>query len=238
MYQNKSFIAIIPARAGSKGLPGKNIKPLCNKPLIAWTIEKAKKSKYLDEIMVTTDGQEIQAVSEQYGAHVPFLRPAHLASDTASSFDVVKHTLEFYKEIYHKTFDYIVLLEPTSPLREDNDIDVMIEKLIDHESLFDSIISIGPVNEHPSIIKRIESDILKPFCSDLEQKSRRQDCETAYFPYGVVYIVKIEALLEERAFATKRADFHIVKRYQCYEIDDYYDFLAIENIMKYEWNIE
>ncbi|MDN5067873.1 acylneuraminate cytidylyltransferase family protein [Aliarcobacter butzleri] len=239
MYKNKTFLGIIPARGGSKGLPGKNIKELCGKPLIAWSIESGLKSKYLDEVMITTDSKDIADIAKQYGANVPFLRPDALASDTATSFDAIKHTIEFYKNEFDKEFDYIVLLEPTSPLREEGDIDKMIEKIIKDEDNFDSIVSIGEVAEHPSIMKQIvsENNIL-PFCIELEQTARRQDNKKAYFPYGVAYIVKTKSLLEEKTFYTDRNTFYEIKRYQCYEIDDIYDFLAIENIMKYEWSLK
>lgn len=239
MYKSKTFLAVIPARGGSKGLVDKNIKELCGKPLIAWSIEAGLKSDYLDEVMVTTDYQNIAEVSKQYGANVPFLRPDELASDTATSFDAIKHTIEHYKNELNKEFDYIVLLEPTSPLRESSDIDNMIEKIIRFEDDFDSIVSIGEVHEHPSIMKRIvNKNFLSPYCVELEMKSRRQDNGIAYFPYGVAYIVKTKSLLDEETFYTKRNTFYEIKRYQCYEIDDIYDFLAIENIMKYKWSLK
>jgi N-acylneuraminate cytidylyltransferase/CMP-N,N'-diacetyllegionaminic acid synthase len=238
MYNGKSFLAIIPARGGSKGLVGKNIKELCGRPLITWSIEAGLKSQYIDEVMVSTDYQTIADISKEHGANVPFLRPQYLASDTATSFDAVKHTIDFYKNELKQEFDYIILLEPTSPLREDRDIDIMIEKIIKDEDKFDSIVSMGEVHEHPSIMKKIiNNNSLTNYCEELELKSRRQDNDKAYFPYGVAYIVKRNALLEEKTFYTKRNAFHEIKRYQCYEIDDIYDFLAIENIMKYEWRV-
>lgn len=233
MYKEKTFLAIIPARGGSKGLPRKNIRDLCGKPLIAWSIEKALKSKFLDEIMVTTDSEEIAQIARQFGANVPFLRPVSLASDTATTFDAVKHVLDFYE----KKFDYIVLLEPTSPLREDSDIDAMIQKLVDNADRFDSIVSIGEVSEHPSILKKVGSnDTLLRYCEDLKISTRRQDNDRAYFPYGVGYLVLVDAFLQEKTFYTRRLTYHIIQRYQCYEIDDLYDFLAVENIMKHTWS--
>jgi len=235
MYKDKTFLAIIPARGGSKGLPGKNIKDLCGKPLIAWSIEAGLKSKYIDELVVSTDYQDIADIAKEYGANVPFLRPDYLASDTATSFDAVKHTIDFYKDELKKEFDYIVLLEPTSPLREERDIDSMVEKIINLEKKFDSIVSIGEVHEHPSIMKKIVNHSVVPYWENLQMTSRRQDNDIAFFPYGVAYIVKKDILLKEKTFYTKRNTFFEIKRYQCYEIDDIYDFLAIENIMKYEW---
>jgi N-acylneuraminate cytidylyltransferase/CMP-N,N'-diacetyllegionaminic acid synthase len=231
MYLDKSFLAIIPARGGSKGLPSKNIKKLSGKPLISWTIETAKKSKYLDKIMVTTDSQEIADIAKDVGAEVPFLRPDYLASDTATSFDAVKHTLDHYKE---KNYDYVVLLEPTSPLREDTDIDKMIEKLVASQESADSIISIGEVTEHPNIMKKLtRDDKLIPYIDDCESELRRQEYEAAYFPYGVAYIVKKSALLSEESFYTKKNVFYKIQRHQCYEIDDIYDFICIESIIDY-----
>lgn len=239
MFEEKTFLAIIPARAGSKGLPDKNIKELCGKPLIAWSIETGLKSNYLDEVMVTTDCQNIAEVSKLYGANVPFLRPEELASDTATSFDAIAHTIDYYKNELNKEFDYIVLLEPTSPLREISDIDNMIEKIVVNENDFDSIISIGEVNEHPCVMKKVvNQNYLFPCFVELEMETRRQDHDMVYFPYGVAYIVKTKSLLNEKTFYTKQSTFYKIRRYQCYEIDCIYDFLAVENIMKYEWSLK
>lgn len=238
MYQGKTFLAIIPARGGSKGLPGKNIKELCGKPLIAWSIEAGLGSQYIDEVMVTTDSEEIAKVAREFGATVPFLRPAEFASDTATSFDAVKHVIDFYECELHKNFDYIVLLEPTSPLREKGDIDGMIEKISSLEEQYDAIVSLGEVHEHPSIMKKIVGNEIESYCKELVVATRRQDNEIAYFPYGVAYIVKTKTLLEEKSFYPRRTTHQMIKRYQCCEIDDIYDFLAVENIMKYEWELQ
>ena len=238
MINGKSIIAMIPARGGSRGLPGKNIKELCGKPLIAWSIESGLGSKYIDEVMVTTDSEAIAHIAREFGASVPFMRPTELASDTATSFDAIKHAINFYEKELHRIFDYIVLLEPTSPLREKGDIDRMIDKIISMEERFDAIVSLGEVHEHPSIMKKLMGDEIEPYCQELVMATRRQDNAIAYFPYGVAYIVKMKTLLEEKSFYPSRTTYQMIKRYQCYEIDDIYDFLTIENIMKYEWNIK
>lgn len=237
MITGKKVLAIIPARGGSKGLPGKNIREMCGKPLIAWSIEKAKKSRYLDTILVTTDSQAIVDISRRFGAYVPFIRPAEYASDKASTYDVIRHTLAYLKDTERKEFDFIVLLEPTSPLREDDDIDQMLELLISRVANFDSIVSIGEVTEHPSIMKRLNGEYIEPFCLELEQTTRRQDNAPAYFPFGVAYIAKTDALLEENTFYTRRCTYFPIKRYQNYEIDDIYNFLCVESVMKHEWRI-
>jgi CMP-N-acetylneuraminic acid synthetase len=236
MINGKTVIAIIPARGGSKGLPGKNIRLIAGKPLIAWSIDKARKSRYLDEILVSTDSEEIASVSREAGANVPFLRPAELATDRASSYDVIRHALAYHRE-RGREFDYVVLLEPTSPLREDDDVDRMLEKLDGLAASFDSIVSVGEVAEHPSIIKRFAGDGIEPFVPELAMTTRRQDNAPAYFPYGVAYIAKTATLLEENTFYARRCTAFAIRRYQNYEIDDIYDFLCVEAVMKHEWRL-
>lgn len=237
MIGGKRVLALIPARGGSKGLPGKNIRQICGKPLIAWSIEKAKLSKYLDMVLVTTDCQRTADIAKQYGAHVPFLRPDELATDRSSTYEAIRHALDYLRLEENQTFDYVVLLEPTSPLREDGDIDCMLERLSGMSAEFDSIISIGEVDEHPSIVRRVRGNNLAPFCPELPQTIRRQDNEVAFFPYGVAYIAKTDVLLAENTFYTRRCTYFIIKRYQNYEIDDIYGFLCVESVMRYEWRL-
>lgn len=237
MIDGKSVIGIIPARAGSKGLPGKNWRPLCGKPLIAWTIEKALKSRYLDVIVVSTDGEKLAALSRTHGADVPFLRPAELAGDRSSSYDLIRHALDHYRTNSAREFAYTMLLEPTSPLREDDDIDRIIEALHANANEFDSIVSLGRIGEHPSIVKRFAGREIAPFFSGLAQGGRRQDNEPAYFPFGIGYLAKTERLLAENTYYLPRCMGYEIKRYQNYEIDDLYDFVCVESVMKLEWNL-
>lgn len=238
MIDGHTVIAIIPARGGSKGLPGKNLRSLCGKPLIVWTIEKAQRARHVDVILVTTDSGEIAEVARMRGAAVPFLRPAELATDRASTYDVIRHALEYYRDVEGREFHYTALLEPTSPLREDDDVDRMLSKLHGRARDFDAIVSVGEVTEHPSIMKRLApDDTVAPFCPDLVQASRRQDNAPAYFPFGVAYIAKTAALLEENTFYTRRCLGYPIKRYQNYEIDDIHDLLCVESVMRYEWKV-
>tara|TARA_B100000768_G_scaffold142899_1_gene134908 strand:- start:587 stop:1303 length:717 start_codon:yes stop_codon:yes gene_type:complete len=237
VISGKSILAIIPARGGSKGLPGKNTRPLCGKPLIGWSIEQAKKSCYLDTILVSTDSQKIADIAQSFGAYVPFIRPAEFATDQSSTYDVIRHALSYFKDTESKEFDFVVLLEPTSPLRENDDIDKMLELIVARQDEFDSIVSIGEVTEHPSIMKRLVGDGIEPFCPELAQTTRRQENTPAYFPFGVAYIAKTNSLLEENTFYTRRCMYFLIKRYQNYEIDDIYHFKCIESIMKHEWGL-
>jgi CMP-N,N'-diacetyllegionaminic acid synthase len=234
MINQRSVIGIITARGGSKGLPGKNIRPLCGKPLICWTIEKALRSLYLDVVVVTTDSEEIAAVSLQAGAQVPFLRPPELSSDTSSSYDAIRHTLNHYAP---QKFDYTVLLEPTSPLREEDDIDRVLRILDEDRDDFDSIVTLGRVHEHPSIVKSLRNKMVVSFISKYPIINRRQDQEPAYFPYGVAYAAKTDVLLAQNTFYTDRCMGFTLQRYQNYEIDDLHDFLCVEAVMKHQWKM-
>ena len=234
MYKGKTFLAIIPARGGSKGLPMKNIKKLCGKPLIVWSIEAGLKSKYLDEVATSTDCQDIADVSKQHGASTPFLRPGHLASDISTSFDAIKHAIDYYKNKLNKKFDYIVLLEPTSPLRESSDIDSAIENLMNSNA--DSIVGVGRTeDQNPAFL------VLKDgnnYISGYENKNmevlRRQDINDVYFFEGSVYISKVDTLLDKKTFYHQNTIGYEVSKYKSLEIDDMDDFIMVEAIMKHK----
>lgn len=233
MYKGKKILGLISARGGSKGLPGKNIKPLCGKPLIAWTIEQARNSRYLDLVMVNTDSQEIAAVSKRYGARIPFLRPKKLATHKSKIIDTLLHTLEYFDK-KGAAFDYLVLLEPTSPLRKDSDIDNAIKKLIDAGRRADSLISVGKIAlEHPVYAKKIlENDCLMPYYDLKKSLSLRQELPTAYFPYGVIYMSKAAAIKKYRSAYGGKTIPYAIERWQNYEINDIWDFLCVEAVLK------
>ncbi len=236
MYKGKRVLAIVPARGGSKGLPGKNIRPLAGKPLIGWALESAKKSKYLDEIFVSTDSQKIADVAETFGVKVPELRPEELASDTATSASVVLYTIDYFRK-KGKDFDYILLLEPTSPMRKEDDIDNAIALACEHPDKA-GVVSLGEVHmEHPSIVKKItDKSIIEPYV-EAQKVTRRQQLDKAYFPYGVVYLVRTDYFEKNQLFYGKDSLPYIIERWQCYEIDDIYDFTAIEAILKYKHSL-
>ena len=142
MYKNDKVLAIIPARAASKRLVNKNIQQLNGKPLICWTIDSAKKSRYIDKIVVSTDSKEIQSLATDSGVEAPFIRPAILSNDTADSLSVLKHSIEFFKN----QFEYVILLQPTSPLRNSDDIDNALE-IIDDNIL--AIVSVCKTEHSP-----------------------------------------------------------------------------------------
>ena len=147
MIKGKTVLAVIPARGGSKRLPRKNCLLLQGKPLIVYSIEAAKESVYIDEVVVSTDDEEIASLARQAGASVPFLRPAELSTDEASSVDVVAHALNYYQVNEKKLFDYVVLLQPTSPLRTAAHINQALELL--KEKKADAIVSVCEAEHSP-----------------------------------------------------------------------------------------
>lgn len=199
MHQGKSYIAIIPARGGSKRLPKKNVLDLGAKPLIAWTIEAALGCPFLDEVMVTTDDGEIAEVAKRHGAHVPFMRPDALASDTATSFDAIKHTIDYYQFELRKRFDFVVLLQPTSPLRNSQNISGAIE--LQAKKNADAIISVCEVGHSPLWMNTLPNDhSMAGFIRDEVKNKRSQDLEKFYRLNGAIYIVSVDVLLAEQTF--------------------------------------
>jgi CMP-N,N'-diacetyllegionaminic acid synthase len=231
MINGRTVLGIVPARAGSKGLPGKNIRILHGKPLLVWTVEVALKSTLLDKVVVSTDCATIAAIARDAGATVPFIRPAALARDDSPTVPVIEHALDYFRDA-GELFDYVVLLEPTSPLRADDDIDNALERLDLRRADYDAIVSVGEVRDHPSLMMRSRSDSLEPFCTGLEIASRRQDQEPAWYPYGVIYAVKTTILLTERTFFPSRCTYYPIQRYQNHEIDDEIDFEVVASIMR------
>lgn len=230
MYKCKRILAIVPARGGSKGLPGKNIRPLLGKPLIGWSIERAQQSKYVDEIYISTDSQEIAEVAESFGVSVPELRPAYLASDTASSMDFIEYTINRMEE-QGNHFDYLILLEPTSPLRDAEDIDKSLEMLIDHPSAKSIVGVCKSEGQHPMYLTKINDGLLVPYV-ERANSVRRQDLEELYFFEGTVYVTSIDGFRQYRLFYHKECLAYVVPKWKSYEVDDFIDFTVIEAIMK------
>lgn len=231
MYRDNSVLGIIPARGGSKGLPRKNILPLLGKPLIAWTIEQAKASKYIDRVIVTTDDEEIAEISRRCGAEVPFVRPSHLAADTTSPVDVISHTLSFFEDI-GTYFDYFAYLEPTSPLRDTEDIDSAFQMLISNQEA-ESIVGVSKVEStHPCFLVRLEKGFLISYLNGQIEIKRRQDLDALYFFEGSLYISKTESFKSRKTYYHDKALGYIVPKWKSFEIDDYSDFIIIEALLK------
>jgi CMP-N,N'-diacetyllegionaminic acid synthase len=234
MINDKKVLAIIPARGGSKGLPGKNIKELCGKPLIAWPIQAAKNSLYIDKIILSTDELQIADIAIQEGAEVPFLRPGELASDDSTTISVIVHTINYLSEI-GEIFDYCILLEPTSPLTEGCDINKSLELLESMRTKADSIVGVSKVvSTHPVFDVKINQEgLIKPYIGeDFSGAGRRQDIEELYFFEGSLYISDVKTLLAKQTFYHSRTLPYIVPNWKAFEVDDMVDLLCIEAIMK------
>ena len=232
MYNKKKILAIIPARSGSKGLLGKNIKPLLGKPLIGWTIEQAKASRYITEIFVSTDSREIADIAETFGVSVPELRPAELASDTATSASFVIYTIEKLRK-EDKVFDYILLLEPTSPLREVEDIDKSIEILLSAPEA-ESIVGVCRVeSSHPEFLVEINNNFLTQY-KETTNIVRRQELSQLYFFEGTLYLSKIDTFLDKKTFYHSKTLPYIVPKWKAFEVDDSDDWFIIEAILEHK----
>ena len=219
MKNKHDILAIIPARGGSKRLPGKNILDFAGKPLIAWTIDAALKSKYINNIIVSTDDAQIASIAKEYGAKVPFLRPDNLASDEATTIDVVLDLLSRISEKYK----YIALLQPTSPLRTYQHIDESVEQLGDK----DSVVSVVKT-EHPlEWCNTLPSDKnLDNFIDDSVRNKRSQDLPDRYRINGAIYIVKTDVLLRVKSFLLEKgAVAYVMDRYSSIDIDHKQDFI-------------
>lgn len=226
MYKNKTFLGIVPARGGSKRLPRKNMLNLCGKPLIAWSIEAGLNSKYIDKVVVSSDDDEILNISLNFGAET-IKRPVELASDTATTFDAVKHTIDNFEN-----YDYIVLLQPTSPLRNEKHIDEAIELL--EEKQADAIVSVCEMDHSPLWSNTLPKDgNMNNFLRDEVLNKRSQDLEKYYRVNGAVYICKTDKLLENKSFFLKDNIFaYIMDRKSSIDIDEEIDFMIANEIKK------
>lgn len=196
MINEKKVLALITARAGSKGIPRKNIKPLAGHPLIAWTIAAAKQSRYVDRLIVSSDGADIIRIAVEEGCEAPFVRPAALAQDESLSIDVIEHAIACLDE----DFDYLLLLQPTSPFRTANDIDRFLEYCVERNA--DIAVSVSKLKKHPMYMYRIENECLVPFLDNGNMQLRRQDMPPAYEHNGALYFAQIHRLLQIRSFNT------------------------------------
>ena len=228
----ENVLAVIPARGGSKGVPRKNIRPICGKPILAYTIEAALAARHsLRRIIVSTDDPEIAEAAHEYGAEVPFMRPKHLAGDQVPTLPVLQHAVRFVERQDGLTFDWILLLQPTAPLRGTQDI----EKALDlaRGGGCDSVISVVQVfAEHPILMKRIEDNQLLPYSLEEKEGTRRQDYQPpAYMRNGAIYLTRRNVLLEGNSIWG-----HIIRPYvmppdRSLSIDSELDFKLVEIIL-------
>ncbi len=214
----KKILGIITARGGSKGIPGKNIKPLLGKPLIVYTIEAAQKSGALDRLILSTDDPEIAVVAKKYGCEVPFMRPAELATDTASSLLTVQHAVKWLKDNEGYYPDYVLILQPTSPLRQPFHIKEAAELI--EKSGADSVLSVAEIPENLNSHKAMmvnEAGHLRLLNNNpvYQRVARRQDLPKQYWSAGSIYLFKTDLLFgpEPNCYGEKTAPYVIDKKY-------------------------
>ena len=222
MYNGKYIISIIPARGGSKGIPRKNIKKLCGKPLIAYSIMQSLSSMYIDKTIVSTDDSEIAMVSKNYGAEVIF-RPQELATDACSTEPVMIHVLNQLAK-NGTVPQYVVLLQPTSPIRRPDDIDKAIKLLIDNAG--DSLLSVRANNSF------VWSNEGKPLNYDHQKRPRRQDKQWELIENGSIYVTKREILLQEKNRLGGKILTYAMPDWTSFEIDTEFEFDLIEFIAR------
>lgn len=229
MMVDRSVLAVVPARAGSKGLPGKNIRPLLGRPLITWSINTALACSEIDALVVSTDDEQIAAIAVAAGAETPFIRPPDLASDESSSIDVIIHALDFL-ESNGRFFDIVLLLEPTSPLREAVDIYAAIKRMVDKNA--SAIVSVCRVEStHPAFMFRATTQgRLEPFGFASPTGVRRQEIEQLYYLDGTIYASTVESLRKQRSFYHDDTLAYEVSKWKAIEIDDIDDFEMVEAI--------
>ncbi len=231
MRRNPAVIGLVTARGGSKGIPGKNIRLVAGKPLIAHTIEAAKASRRLDRVIVSTDDDAIARVALQWGAEVPFRRPAELAGDTSSHLDVLLHAAQWWEDHGGHGDDYLVTLQPTSPLRLPADIDGAVELALSREA--EAVVGVGPALAHPYMTKRIdERGVMISFITNDLNYMRRQDFPPAYIINGAVYVNRIAAIRRDRTMFPAETLAYIMPESRSLDIDTPLDLTLCELMLR------
>jgi CMP-N-acetylneuraminic acid synthetase len=229
MINGRKVLAVIPARGGSKGIKNKNIIDLGGgKPLIAYTIEAARNTSYVDNVVVSTDSEQIAQVAREYGASVPFLRPAELAKDTSKTIDAVMHVIEEMKKRGQK-YDILLLLQCTSPLRTADDIKGALEKFERNHEI--SLVAVSKVTDHPILIRKIIDDVSMERLLPINSTVRRQDMPEYYRVNGSIYINRVDELTLDTSLADNLQPYVIAENHAV-DIDSFPDLELVKYYLK------
>lgn len=235
MYDGEKIFGLIPARGGSKGIPKKNIRPLAGKPLIAYTIEYARKANIFDYLMVNTDSEEIAEIGRKYGAKVPFIRPPELATDTTHGMDVIIHTINWFEDRDNK-FDILIYLQPTSPLRLPEDIINALNIMKDNRA--NAVISVTEAEYPPLWANTLPSDLrMDDFIKKDVENKNRQELPTYYRLNGAIFIARWDYLKRYADWYHERVYAYIMPQERSIDIDSEFDFLLAEFIMQKKTNV-
>lgn len=225
MYKNKKILAVIPARGGSKGIPKKNIVEINGKPLINYTISSALESQYIDRVITSTDSEKIAEVAVRCGAEVPFLRPKNLAEDQSKIIDVLINLIN-QLSIEDDNFDYIVLLQPTQPLRKSSHIDEAIKLVIDND--YKSLASVSLVRDHPILVRTIDNQGKLESLLHINSTVRRQDFPIYYKINGAIYINRIDEDFDEDTSLNDNIYSYIMDKEFDLDIDEPFDLEVLK----------
>lgn len=224
-------MGLITARGGSKSVPRKNLAPVAGKPLIAWTIEAALQSRNLNRVIVSTDDKEIARVAAEWGAEVPFMRPAELAQDDSPHADVVLHALHWMMENERWLAKYVVLLQPTSPLRAAVDIDGAVN--LAEQKNAEAVVAVEETNSHPYLTRKMtEGEILEEFIPSDIAYLRRQALPKAYRINGAAFLIRPETLRRERTFYPKGMYGYVMPSERSMEVDTMWDWHLVDLVLK------
>jgi CMP-N,N'-diacetyllegionaminic acid synthase len=221
MYKNKKILAVIPARGGSKGIPEKNIIDINGRPLIDFTIGESLNSEYIDRVIVSTDSEKIAEISRKCGADVPFLRPKHLADDQSKTIDVLIDLVKQVSLTDGVCVDYIILLQPTQPLRKAFHIDEAIEQIINNN--YKSLLSVSLVDDHPILIRTINNKGALENLLNTNSTVRRQDFPMYYKVNGAIYINKIDEDFNENTSLNDNIFPYLMEKKYDLDIDEPFD---------------
>lgn len=229
----KKILAVIPARGNSKSIKKKNIVKINNKPLIYFTIKEAQKSKLITDLILSSESEEIKKIANKYGCSTPFSRPKNLSRDSTKTFPVIKHALRFMENKKKIKYDLILLLQPTSPLREGSDIDDTIKILSKNYNKYDSLVSIVDVGAwHPYRMKTIKNKYLRNFYEQgFEDMRARQKLPKVYIRNGSIYLIKREKFLQLKSLVGKSVYPYIMDEKRSINIDNYNDLAICKKYM-------
>lgn len=218
------ILGVCPARGGSRRVPKKNIKMLGGKPLIAWTIQEALKSRTLDFFLVSTDSEEIAKISTNYGAPVPFMRPAEISEDVDTVF-VLQHAVNWYEKEYKCRVNWVVCLQPTSPFRNAHDIDRCVE--LAHESNVETVLSYSKTQQHPYWCFTVKPNQRLESFMDVNMEGDNlvsQNLPITYYPNGAVYVTKRDVIMNGQIYGRERIGYYM-PRERSIDLEEAFDFL-------------
>lgn len=221
-------LAIIPARAGSKGIPNKNMHALNGIPLMKYTIQSAIKSDIIDHICLSTDSEEYRKYGLKCGIEVPFLRPSELATDSSSTVSVVDHALNWYIEYGNFNPEYILLLQPTSPFRRPESIKKALDMIKENKA--NSLISVNEVSAHPCEYIVPNNNSSFTYVMNPPQKAGRQNYPLVYFINGAIYLFKASYFKETKQIFDNQAALLVTENFESVDIDDMFDLVIAESI--------